>query len=114
MSNIIIPSNGDRSVSFEDISKKRLAQIVNQQARAIAQLNRLIELLQAITLEPDALHLEEGSKRFWIDAAALERIPQGSELKSNRVGDKVYLWTDTPAVTEVQPNRIVLPPPRLN
>jgi hypothetical protein len=82
----------DRTVQYQDVSKRQLARAVNDQTATIQQLRdqvkAMAKILIAIAAEPEAFSFDDG--RVSIRKSAMDKVQRGTQLRIE--------YTDTVAI----------------
>ena len=102
----IVNPREQRSVPFDQVSKRQLARTVNEQSRRILQLDEQIkamsQIMIAVALNPEAFQPAVNG-RIFVSKAALERVKGGARVIVQRQSDGgVAFWGEEPKPTLIE------------
>ena len=105
-------SNGKGHVHVDDVSKRQLAQTINEQAARLHQQDERIKaigriLITIVTVPYAVRHDEDGA--LVVTAAALADVPAGTQLKVEQGDGLLRLTVHPPAADLPGPSRIIVP-----
>jgi hypothetical protein len=90
-SSIITPTQ-DRQVGFDDVSKRQLANALNEQTRRFQEMRHLNQLMTKILMaaahDPDALRARDGC--LVLDKLAYDNVNNGDRISVNEEG--AFIW----------------------